>query len=362
MEKQTKRQREYDKMLQQKKDAQNERFKQQCFKQLKEKGIEKGQNNDNNSDNNDNSNIITNNNEINNNKPKQYKHLKSSPKTNEIIIHKNNLKNSTIPKQNMIKTDELIKDKVTIKPTTADLDKKFKFEFEVDKDMNVIQKSKNLRSISLPITKKDIPPDDSTLDNISSCSSSDNGSFMSLGIGIDPFTLNNRYYQNIIKTNNTNTIVEKTDLEKQREEHEKRMLEAKQREIDEREMMLAHGMQQIKITPQTHSNNSHVIRDRNNNINNRRDRNNINRRRHNNNNRHLNNSHSNKYSNNKEMKDGNGNYNTHLISPGPNILHSNRHSRNRYYGHGHGSIPKTHSNHTHYYSSSNVFFFFDFFV
>eukprot|EP01084_Bolivina_argentea_P273343 465586_1 len=113
MEKQTKRQMEYDKMLQEKKDAQNERFKQQFFKQLKEKGIEK----DNTINNSNDENKNKQNNIINNHKKILYKHLKSSPK-HKIISTNTNININPIinQKQKQLQNQDENHSEITFKP------------------------------------------------------------------------------------------------------------------------------------------------------------------------------------------------------------------------------------------------------
>ncbi len=93
-----------------------------------------------------------------------------------------------------------MKDKVIIKAATPDLDDNFKLCLKC---------------------KKEIPVNSEVeLDAMNSCNSSDNRSFISLCIGVDPFALNNRHYQNIISTSTS----EKSAIKQRKKSQEKKGL------------------------------------------------------------------------------------------------------------------------------------------
>merc|ERR1712228_189666 len=138
-------------------------------------------------------------------------------------------------------------------------------------------------------------------DNVSSCSSSDNGSFVSLGIGIDPFALNKRYFDMLNQQkvpNKTIKVAPKQNLNK----------------MDERAMMLAHGMKPVQSTS-LHPINGVIVKQST---------------------QQNNAYHSHQHHQRRSHQQYNNQY---LISPGVHI----NHSQNRYYGH----------NHHHHYFSNN---------
>ncbi len=132
-------------------DAQNERLKQQLFKQLKEKL---------------------------------------------------NSENIPVPIPKM-KVMVKIKYNAIIKAVKPNLDENFRLCFEV-------QNARELDAMS---------------------SSSYNGSFITLGIGVDPFALNNRHYQNIMGTSTCEKSDIKSGEEKLRDERDKHIREEKQWEM-----------------------------------------------------------------------------------------------------------------------------------
>ena len=371
MQKQTKRQREYEKMLQQKKDLQNERFKQQFFKQLEERKLHT--NNDN--DNNDDDKTDKNNKSMTKDNDKQciYKHLQSSSVKKLIIPQQTDRKPSKSVKNKAKNASKYhCKDEVIIKTTTPDLDANFTFAFEVAKSMDNSNKTHSSSSTTMPPkgkrnsnyrVKQKIMDDDkvkknenketkkktkqeptpttleqlhtkhlesrhSTNDNnnnnnnisddVSSCSSSDTGSLLSMGIGVDPFTLNKRYYNNIMSEPSSSTTTTKND-DNQSESKTKTSDSLSRDTESDRAMMLAHGMQQV-----VDNNNSDTNR-----IN---DRNSY----HQQQVQQQSTQHQSSQQHSNAYRDHNSNNNSiqyggHLISPGVHV----NHSRNRYYGHNH---------------------------